>query len=157
MKRRLECGHRGKGSYCHRCENEHRENERQVAREAATELQQRLAKKEKQAIKQAIRSVAEVDPIDLSALDHVVSLQAKARAIIQAILNGVCYRRFRGKRLLCAAHGDVISVPVGDHYRLLFGANPVRPLKLIHHETYNNLLHSDRLRSMHRHGTVSGR
>jgi len=127
MKKRFDCGHTGKGSYCHRCKAKADEK-------ACSQLQRDAAR--------ASRKVeSDNDPIDLSLLRHLKSLQQKARKVLAEISRGTSYTCFLGKRLEFA-DGDIVSIPIGEHYRILFSTvtSPLTPMRLVHHEEYNNLI-----------------
>ena len=118
VKKTFPCGHKGKGQYCHRCE--------QVSRRR----QQRRAEQQRWAQQFAN------DPINLRRLPQR-SLINKARAIIAAIAAGQSHTAFKGKRL--NHDRTVISVPVNRDYRLIYydtGAG-FELKDLMTHEEYN--------------------
>lgn len=116
-KKKFDCGHKGYGQICHRCEQK-----------------QAIWDKKRQE-KDAWEATFSTDPIDLSALPKNVVV--KARQIIRNIQSEKNYTQFRGKRL---RHDRcVISIPVTRNYRLLcrdYG-NFLAPEEVISHEDYN--------------------
>lgn len=126
MKKKFECGHIGKGKFCHRCSDQERMQalEKVVLHERA---RNRTAKKEANAM----------DAIDLSALTHIPSLLVKARTIISAIASGETYNRFGGK-LLVSTGKEFVSIKIGYKFRLVYRAKPLVPHELLSHEDYNN-------------------
>lgn len=74
---------------------------------------------------------------DLRAIQQYRPLVEKAKQVIAAMADGAGYTEFPGKRL--QANRDVISIPVGQSYRLLYrdGAAGLEPLSLVSHERYN--------------------
>lgn len=122
MSRKLfPCGHKGKGKYCHRCEQEKK---------------LLIEKKNAQKEHEEWESLFERDPVDLRPLEKKV-LVDKARDIIEKIYNGVQYLVFKGKRL--RYDRNVVSIPINRDYRLIFhdidGVLHVH--KLMKHEDYN--------------------
>jgi hypothetical protein len=100
MKRTFDCGHTGKGKYCHACaaiadlkDNERRTHE--ARREAKTRA-------------------AELDPIDLSCVDHLPAVQREARDLLLQVRDGAHPYALRGKPIRCSK-GQLVSVPVGRH------------------------------------------
>ena len=79
------------------------------------------------------------DSLDLSLLKHLPGLQKTAQRIIDGIASGASYQSFNGKGLV-GAQGRIISIPVGRRYRILFSAETKQPIKLLSHESYNNLV-----------------
>ncbi|MCA9637556.1 MAG: hypothetical protein KC420_16125 [Myxococcales bacterium] len=128
MKKVFPCGHRGRGQHCHRC-----------AQEAAADRKKVEERAEERADKVAWEASFAADPIDLRDLPDR-ALVRKARQILAAIAGGEDYTRFRGKRL--SLDRGVISVPLGQRYRLLFrdGEGGLRPIACMSHETYNGSL-----------------
>ena len=129
MRKQFDCGHIGKGKYCHRCQNEATENRApQVGKQASAARDNR-------------DRTARIDVIDLSALEHLPSLQDKARSILVSIAAGTDYRTMQGKKLKNCQGGQVMSIPVGGRFRLLFlNGSPPTPLALYTHEEYSHLL-----------------
>jgi hypothetical protein len=122
MRRQFPCGHSGKGQFCHRCAQEQREA---------------AARRDEPAEARAWKATFPTDVIDLSAIQQYRALVEKARQIIGAIAGGASYTDFLGKRL--QINRAVISIPVGQSYRLLYrdGAAGLEPLSLVSHERYN--------------------
>jgi hypothetical protein len=98
---------------------------------------------------------SKVDPVDLSSIAHLTGLQAKARTILRAILDGADYRLFQGKRLEISQR-EIISVPVGLRYRLIFRASPLAVVDFMSHEQYNTFLTPSRVKAARR-GKSTGR
>lgn len=124
MKRKFECGHTGKGQFCHAC----------ATRQAAKSN----AQQERQARREAKQLAAASDGIDLSPVDHLKVVQREARALLEKVRNGTHPYALRGKPLKATA-GAVLSVPVGLSYRILFDAPTLAPLRIVSHEDYNLL------------------
>jgi hypothetical protein len=122
MRQTFACGHTGKGTYCHTCATIAQQKEAQRADTAA----KRLAK----------RQAAEMDPVDLSSVNHLRAVQRQARELLAAVNAGTHPYALKGKPLKSTA-GKVLSVPVGLSYRLLFDAPTLKPLRLVSHEDYN--------------------
>ncbi|EDM75796.1 hypothetical protein PPSIR1_34687 [Plesiocystis pacifica SIR-1] len=76
------------------------------------------------------------DPIDLQHLPQK-SLVLRARAILEAVSNGAPWHQFNGKRL--RHDRDVVSVPLGRRYRILFRTDDgsPQPVSVMSHESYN--------------------
>jgi hypothetical protein len=122
MKRNFPCGHSGKGKFCHSCAAITK------AREAKMHARQhrRLVKAE----------LAAADPIDLSCVAHLPSLQSEARLILSKVRDGTHPCALKGKPIR-SSNGQILSVPVGYAYRLMFDCESLRPLRLLSHEAYN--------------------
>jgi hypothetical protein len=127
MKRTFECGHSGKGKYCHTCES--------IAKKKDAD---RVARENKRA---ARIQAADADPIDLSAVAHLTAVQREARDLLSKVQNGMHPYALNGKPIK-SSNGELLSVPVGRSYRLMFESDSLRPLRLISHETYNNYVDS---------------
>ena len=125
MKRTFDCGHTGKGKYCHACATlaERKENER-VAREAKRTEKMRAS---------------DLDPIDLSCVAHLASVQREARSLLDRVRDGTHPYALKGKPIK-SSKGQLVSVPVGRSYRLMFDAVSLMPLELLSHESYNNVV-----------------
>jgi hypothetical protein len=123
MRKQFPCGHRGRGQYCHRCEQEKRNA---LAREV--EAERRRAER---------AAVIDAVPVDASGVP--LNVVRRAARIIKALDGGVPYAQLKGKRLLNSG-GDILSVPVGRRYRLVARAPAGRMeyLALLSHEDYNN-------------------
>lgn len=119
------CGHVGAGTYCHRCAQD-------AERRQAEQAQRAGERQQEQAWQQTFND----DPIDLRVLPNR-SLVERARYILAAIRNGEGYQRFRGKCM--TSNKEIVSVPLGYSYRLLFRRTPqgFQPLQCDSHETYN--------------------
>ena len=124
MKRTFECGHSGKGKYCHACAAAEKQN-----------AQRRLDLEEKRAAK---RVATTDDPVDLSMVRHLSAVQREARELLGKVSSGVHPFSLDGKFIKSSA-GRLVSVPVGRSYRLLFDAPSLAPLRLVSHEDYNGI------------------
>lgn len=137
MKKLFECGHSGKGKYCHRCADAERIKER----EAEQKDLQATARNEKDAERKRLKTMRQaqerLDIIDLRIISHLPALQEKAREIITAMSCGASYFEFGGKRLI-SMKKEVISIPIGDSYRLIYRVNPLCVVEILSHEDYNN-------------------
>ncbi|MFB3788982.1 MAG: hypothetical protein ACE15F_21695 [bacterium] len=126
MKRKFECGHTGKGQYCHRCgqEKQQRENE-----------QQQMARREA-AKRQWADSFAR-DVIDLRGFPK--GIVRKARHVLARIQAGDSIAELGGKRMHYDRH--ILSIPVGNGYRMICEDqdNRIVPKQLLTHEDYNNI------------------
>lgn len=123
-KKTFPCGHFGKGQYCHRC--------------AAEESARKQARDDKQAWAARI----EAAPISLGAIPKPIAERAlKAMSDLDA---GKSYLEFRGKRLASMGQREVITIPIGQRYRLicLEQEGALRYLEVLSHEQYNNRLAS---------------
>lgn len=96
------CGHKGKGQYCHRCEQERVEQESVNSHRAE---------------KQAWQEQFKLDPVDLTILPNR-KLVEKARQIIKEIAEGAPYTAFKGKRM--NFDRNIISVPLNHDFRLIY-------------------------------------
>lgn len=78
----------------------------------------------------------EADPIELHHLP-TPKLVLRAREILEAIGHGAPWHQFNGKRL--NHDRNVISVPLGRRYRILFRTNDgsPQPVEVLSHEAYN--------------------
>lgn len=121
VKKRFPCGHLGKGRFCHGCAQDQHADE---------------VRPDDSAEARAWKATFEADVIDLHAIRQY-RLMEKARVIIAAMTAGAAHTEFRGKRLQVSR--AVISIPVGQSYRLLYrdGAAGLKPLFLVSHERYN--------------------
>jgi hypothetical protein len=127
MKRTFECGHSGKGKYCHAC-----------ASVAKIRDAERIARENRRA---ARVQAAGADPIDLSLVAHLAAVQREARDLLLKVQAGMHPCALNGKPIK-SSNGELLSVPVGRSYRLMFESRSLRPLRLISHETYNNYVGS---------------
>ena len=116
-KKLFNCGHRGYGQICHRCEQEKAEWEE--IKRSKNEWEESFTQ----------------DPINLRTLPKNVVM--KARNIIKGLATCQNYRDFHGKRL---RHDRfVISIPVTRNYRLLCRdhGSILVPEEVVSHEDYN--------------------
>ncbi|MFL9911987.1 DUF7682 family zinc-binding protein [Paraburkholderia sp. RL17-337-BIB-A] len=116
MKRTFECGHSGKGKYCHTCES--------IAKKKDAD---RAAREKKRA---ARIQAADADTIDLSAVAHLAAVQREARDLLSKVQGGMHPYALNGKPIK-SCDGKLLSVPVGRSYRLMFESGSLRPLRLI--------------------------
>lgn len=133
MKKSFDCGHFGKGRFCHRCVQDALSKSQAALAGSAKKQASAQQKAEARASRIA---ACESDRIDLSALDHMPALLCKARKIIEEVMLCGDHARLGGKRLASTGN-EAVSVPVGDSYRLIFTGRPLRPLELLTHETYS--------------------
>jgi hypothetical protein len=124
MKRTFSCGHSGKGQFCHAC--------------AAAEKSRQGHQLERDEARAQRRRAAEDDHVDLSIVSHLSAVQRQAREILRKVSAGEHPFSLNGKPLRSCC-GQVISIPVGRSYRLLFDAPTLKPLQLLSHETYNRV------------------
>lgn len=122
MKKTFDCGHIGKGKFCHTCVA--------ISRARADVRSEREQKRD------AKRLAAVRDVVDLSLVDHLEVVQREARDLLAKVGSGVHPFALKGKSLKSTA-GSILSVPVGRSYRLLFDAPTLAPLRLVSHEAYN--------------------
>jgi hypothetical protein len=127
MKKTFECGHSDKGQFCHTC--------------AAIAKANANAREERERKREAKRQAAANDVLDLSIVDHLATVQREARELLVKVSNGVHPYALKGKALQ-STRGQVLSVPVGRSYRLLFDAPTLTPLRLVSHEAYNTIADS---------------
>lgn len=118
MKKTFPCGHKGKGQYCHRCE----ESQRQEA------LKQ-IAKGH--LIKQATATGMDLSNLPTEIVKKVIDMVTKLR-------EGVPYTSFKGSKRLVKR--KVLSIPVGRTYRMLCRdeGGKVIPVEVLTHEAYNS-------------------
>ena len=124
MKRTFSCGHTGKGQYCHAC--------------AAAVKSRQIDKLAREQAREAKQRAADGDRVDLSMVTHLSTVQQQAREILRKVSAGEHPLALNGKPLRSWA-GQLISVPVGRSYRLLFDAPTLEPLQLLSHEAYNRI------------------
>lgn len=160
MKKRFDCGHLGKGQFCHRCKNEtdmqqailavpasidqvriqHFKNQsvkRPVAKPQQPKVKDEAFIQVRAEIRERARTVP--DAVDLAQLQHLPLLQKQVLDVLDAMATGADYRSLGGKKMWSEPHENVISVPIGRKYRLLFSSMPLRPISLMSHEDYNKL------------------
>lgn len=123
MKKTFPCGHKGKGQYCHLCEQKNRKMAQRVAA--------RVERREKE------QSIRESLGIDIKGLPLKVAENAKC--IMDRIASGEPYMRFRGKRL--DEDRTIISIPVTGFYRMVCKdvGGCLVPTHLLSHEDYNRV------------------
>ena len=126
-KRTFPCGHKGLGSFCHRCKQEEQKLEKQ---------KQELTQKKN--LREQKEDLFAQDLIDLRDLPRE-DLVLKARLIIQEVTKTKQYTKFKGKRLNHNRH--IISVPLNHDYRLIFRDvdGEIIPEKVMNHEEYNTI------------------
>lgn len=132
-KKAFPCGHKGKGQYCHRCEQEKKELTQKQAEQEVK--QQELLRQKEEA--QRWKALFDQDSVNLRALASHKLLVEKAREIISAIESGQPYTDFKGKRM--RFDREVVSVPLGYDWRLIFHPIGGRYVcqELLSHEDYN--------------------
>ncbi|MDQ7015079.1 MAG: hypothetical protein Q9N68_01750 [Gammaproteobacteria bacterium] len=120
-KKTFPCGHKGKGKFCHRCEQEHKAQELKLMEKERNEEWQYLFNK---------------DEINLRKLPNK-TLVNKARNIISSINSGDSYTKFKGKRM--RYNRDVISIPLNHDFRVIYHdcSSGLKLQSLLSHEEYN--------------------
>lgn len=133
-KKTFPCGHSGKGRFCHRCQaaKEQAQKDSEVNGKDSVNGHDSEAKAEKEAWRESF----EADPIPLSHLPSR-NLVMRARLILEEINKGAPWHQFNGKRL--QHDRNVISVPLGRRYRILFRTDDgaPKPVEVLSHEAYN--------------------
>lgn len=124
MRKVFPCGHTGKGKYCHTC------------RDAEVRLQDAAARKSEWQARLAAAT------IELGHLPKNIAI--KALDIMDAIAAGRPHTEFGGKRLSPMGQREVISIPLGQRYRLICVERAGRRefVEAISHETYNTRIAS---------------
>lgn len=122
MKKTFECGHKGRGTYCHRC------------------AQESLAQQQKKAKRQEKHAAHAEDLVDLRGLpENVVK---KARKLLSRVNNKAQLQELGGKKMRFSQKQEVqvFSVPIDRDYRLLchFKSGTLEPIEVLSHEEYNN-------------------
>ncbi len=135
-KKTFPCGHSGKGRFCHRCENAKKEQDRASSEAKVKRRGNADADADAKAEKEAWRGTFEDDPIPLAHLPSR-NLVIRARTILSEIDKGAPWHQFNGKRL--QHDRNVISVPLGRRYRILFRTDDgaPKPVEVLSHEAYN--------------------
>jgi hypothetical protein len=125
-KKRFECGHLGKGRYCHRCYQDRIDRQKQLEQEDAL----RQSKEE-------WKNEFLMDDIDLKTVGAPQQIVKKARWIIEEISNGISPFQLGGKKLKQCK--GMIRIPVGRNYRLLCRecVSGYKLDSLLTHEQYN--------------------
>ena len=123
-RKQFTCGHIGKGQYCHRCEAEELQHQKEL-----------LAKRNWEAKLSS-------SPVPLEGFPRAVA--EKTLSIVDALERGQSHFDFRGKRFVSMGQRSIISIPVGRRYRLICEdqGDRLHYKELITHETYNNRLSS---------------
>ncbi|RME10898.1 MAG: hypothetical protein D6802_08210 [Ardenticatenia bacterium] len=118
-KKEFPCGHKGFGSFCHRCAQEEKERQKRAQKRAAWE------------------ATFEHDPIELRHLPRDVVI--RAREILALLADGVTWNDPRIKGKLMQFDNTLISIRVTYRYRMLARKTDsgVIPLEVISHEEYN--------------------
>lgn len=127
MKKSFPCGHKGKGSHCHRCVQMDREAE---AKQAALIVKQEAAQSRQQAFS--------ADLVDLQGMPQVVI--DKARLVIADLGAGANWVEMGGVKL--HKRREIIRFKLPMHYRLVCKKTDygLVPLAVMTHEAYNNWL-----------------
>lgn len=164
MRKLFDCGHRGKGRYCHFCEQievaraEEAERVRiaglrtqraaQLIQEAQDKLRRAEASRQAELVsrarqaavrRQAARAARAQRPPDAIKLDHLPPLvQQRARDVLNRLLRGSCSWEVGGKRLV---DRTLISVSLGLRWRLVLRetSEGLVPLEAMSHEKYNHI------------------
>ena len=128
-KKKFECGHVGRGTYCHHCNQELAERQ--------TEIDSQINRQNRK--NNWLRSFEE-DPISLKCIQDKKYVVKKARSIIEKITNGVPIHQLRGKHLKQCQ--NIISIPVGRAYRLICRTTSAGYVVecLLSHEQYNSYI-----------------
>jgi hypothetical protein len=125
MKKLFECGHKGKGQFCHRCKQEE-------LRMIEAENQRQAKQDEKDAEKQKLAE----DRISLVNIPK--RLHAKTRKILKDVIDrGLPFAQFGGKRM--QYNRNHISIPINRDYRIIIHQqdSTLVPIKALSHEDYN--------------------
>ncbi|MCA9683273.1 MAG: hypothetical protein KC457_13820 [Myxococcales bacterium] len=132
-KKTFPCGHRGKGNSCSRCAAT--EQSAEASKEATSTGDDDAAESDEDD-KEKWRASFEDDPIDLHLLPNK-NLVKRARMILDEVGKGAPWHQFNGKRL--QHDRNVISVPLGRRYRILFRTDngAPQPVQVLSHEAYN--------------------
>jgi hypothetical protein len=117
MRKLFPCGHRGRGQYCHRCE--------QHARQQQARAERRTER----------TSAQEALPVHAAGLP--LEIVQRAAQIIADLNAGTAYTKFKGKRI--SRRREILSIPVGRRYRLVarIKSEGIEYLDLLSHEDYN--------------------
>lgn len=130
MKRKthFDCGHTGHGQYCHHCRNE--DNIRSA----------------KQTSRRAWLDRCSSTPVTLEHLPRRIA--EKALRVLTELQEKTSYLKFYGKRLTTMGTREVVSIPLGNRFRLVCSEREgmLIPIEVISHETYNGRLQSNRWR-----------
>ena len=124
MKKTFPCGHRGKGAFCHRCKQ--KEDRHREAAQARAAWRRKL----------------DAAPVALGHLPKEVA--ERALQVVEQLERGTPHMELQGKRLSRMGQRHVVSVPIGQRYRLICKdrGGACVPVEVITHETYNNRLAS---------------
>ena len=124
--KRFECGHRGKGQYCHRCRQESIDKQKQIDRKQAQQVE-----------REKWKDSFSMDQIDLKSIEAPRSIIEHARHIITDLSKGISPFQLGGKKL--KQRKGWLRIPIGRAYRMLCREtiNGYRPESLLTHEQYN--------------------
>lgn len=171
MRKLFPCGHRGKGRYCHRCEQVVRDRldeeekerlaalrsrraaqimaaqaaQRQAEREHLRDLARRAAEEKAAEAAEKRRERLRLSAQDAIELDHLPPMvRDKARNMLRQLQEGCSLARLGGKRLI---NQTLISVPVGLRWRIVLRQTPdgMVPLQAMSHESYNRICSRPRI------------
>ena len=128
-KKLFKCGHRGKGQYCHRCQQSKTERERKLKKERAIQERKEKAREQSQFLKDK--------GIIFDANGTPQNVIEKAWQIVKKISEGISPFHLKGKKLKQGK--NLISIPIGRNYRLLCleTLSSYKPFHLLTHENYN--------------------
>lgn len=133
MRKTFDCGHTGKGLFCHRCKQVRDQSKKREA-----DRQRQLD--DRRTDKAAWDATFAADVIDLRPLatrERVI----KARELLRRLTAGESYTSLGGKRW--ESDRSIISIPIGWGYRLILRDDPwedrPRPHSVMTHEAYNGL------------------
>ena len=130
-KRSFPCGHRGKGQFCHRCQQEERKR--------AQHERDRLARwSERKTVEREWGLATDDLP------RHVIR---KTTDVLRSLRDEADLARFDAERM--RFDRDCISIRLSRDYRLLLrldGEQGIRPVKVVPHEEYNALIRNAALK-----------
>lgn len=123
MKKTFPCGHKGKGQYCHLCD--------QKKKKMAKKVVARTVRREK------VQEIEDALGVDIKSVPLKVAERAKC--VMDRISSGEPYMNFHGKRL--DEDRTIISIPVTGFYRMVCKdvGGEIVPIYLLSHEAYNRV------------------
>lgn len=151
MKRVFDCGHKGKGKFCHRCSSEQK-----AVLASQAEIEQREARKASAAAKprprkdpplkdpaeaerlRALKAAAASAPIDLSAAVSLPAVMERALDVLTQLDAGTHPLSLGGQKL--TSRRGYFSVPVGLRHRIFVDACSLKPTEFLSHEAYNGFV-----------------
>ena len=106
MKKKFPCGHVGNGKFCHRCAQEEKRTQEEEER-----------KREHAKNKHDWGERISLSPVRL---DHLpIEIAKKSLQVINKLNNGGKYQVVQGKRLVAMGKRHIISIRIGQRYRLI--------------------------------------